>query len=100
MKLIVELVRVNEEQIRNKREVKLIVAEWQLRQAAGHVARSLPRPIVVEKSAIRPVTKSAQGFGRPVEIPAISLEIADDLGHLVQIRLATPPDFLPGQIID
>src|SRR5207244_10537696 len=92
VKLVVEPVLVNKEKIGNKREIKLIVAERQLRQTAPHVARSLPRPVIVQKSAIGPFAKSAQQLGRPVENPTVSLEVPDDLSHLLQIRFAASPD--------
>ena len=78
----------------------MIVAERQLRQAARHVARPQTRPIIVQESSIRPLAKSAQELGRPVEIPAVSLEVPDDLSHLLQIRFAASPDLVPGQVID
>src|SRR5205807_6944514 len=100
VKLVVKLVFVNKEEIRDEREIKLAIAKRQLRQAARHVARSLPRPIIVEKGPIRPFAKSAQELGRLVEIPALSLQIADGLRQLVQIRLAASPYFVSGQIVD
>ena len=100
MKLVIELVLVNEKQIGNKREIKLAIPKRQLRQAARHVARSRTRPIIVQKSPICPLAKSAQELGRLIEIPAIRLQVADDLGHLLEIEFAASPDFVSRQVVD
>src|SRR5216117_467861 len=94
VKLVVELVFVNEEQIGNEREIKLTIAKRQCRQLARHVASPPPRSIIGEESPIGSLAKSAQRLRRLVEIPSISLEIADGLGHLIQIRFATSLNFV------
>src|SRR6266516_8129775 len=85
VKLVVELVFVNEEQIGHEREIELTIAKRQRRQPARHVPDPAARPIIGEESSIGALAKSAQRLRRLVEIPTISLEVADGLGNLVQI---------------
>src|SRR5438034_7157324 len=73
VKLIVELVFVNEEQIGNEREIKLLIAERQRRQLARHVPGPPTRPIVGEEGSIGSLAESAQPLRRLVEIPTIRL---------------------------
>src|SRR2546427_2382200 len=100
VKLVVELVFVNEEQIGNEREIELTIAKGQRRQLARQVTSPLPRSIIGEESSISSLAESAQPLRRLVEIPTISLELANGLGHLVQIALAASLDFVPGPVID
>src|SRR2546425_2851758 len=100
VKLVVELVFVNEEQIGHEREIKLVIAKRQLRQLARHVPSPPPRAIIGEESSIGSLAKSAQRLRRLVEIPTISLEAADGLGNLVQIAFAASLNFVPGPFVD
>src|SRR6266516_2456131 len=100
VKLVVELVFVNEEQIGHEREIKLVIAKRQPRQLARHVPSPPPRSIIGEESSIGSLAKSAQRLRRLVEIPAISLEAADGLGHLVQIGFAAALNFIPAPFVD
>src|SRR5437016_10031823 len=60
VKLVVELVFVNEEQIGNEREIELTIAKGQRRQLARHVARPPPGSIIGEESSISSLAESAQ----------------------------------------
>src|SRR4051812_8127703 len=57
VKLVVELVFVNEEQIRNDRQLKLTVTKRQRGQTAWHVASPLLLAIIFEERPIRALPK-------------------------------------------
>src|SRR6266516_4625958 len=67
VKLVVELVFVNEEQIGHEREIKLTIAKRQRRQLARHVPGPSPRSISGEESSIGSLAKSAQRLRGLVE---------------------------------
>src|ERR1051326_954779 len=95
VELVIELIFVNEQQIRYERQIELAVAKWQLRQGARNIPCPLPGRVIGEESAIGPLAELAQPLRRLVKIPAISLEVADGLGHAPQIGLAAPQNFFP-----
>src|SRR5436190_23458262 len=57
VKVVVELVFINKEQIRNQGEFKAIIAKRQVRQATRHITCPPPNPVIIEKSPIRRLTK-------------------------------------------
>src|SRR6266568_1048576 len=99
VKLVVELVFVNEEQIGHQREIELTTAKRQRRQLARHVPGPAARPIIGEESSIGSLAEPAQPLRRLVEIPTVRLQVADGLGYLVQIRFAAALNLLPGPFV-
>src|ERR1043166_6709621 len=82
VKLIVQLVFVNEQQIRNEGQIELSVAKRKLRKPSRDVTKAAACAVVREKCLIRAFAKTAEVFRRTIKIPAIGFQAGDGVCHL------------------
>src|SRR6185436_499010 len=100
VELVIQLVFVNEQEIRNESEIELSVAKRQPGQTARHVAISSVLAIIFEELAIGALAKTPEVFRRLVKVPAIRLQVAHRVNDVVQVQGTALRNFLRGQFVD